>query len=143
MSSGKERAGFAVAVCADLIQVGLPFLFSEGFLSPFNDFLDVSVCAALTLLIGWHIAFIPSFLVEILPVANLAPTWTVAFFIATRSRQASVAEQAPSDSQPVAYDEKGWPLHPVKIDGHERVGAKQNNSKGRADNCDNDEKTQV
>lgn len=84
ISISRIRAARVVAICADLIQIGFPYLFGGGFLSPFDDILDVGTCLALTALVGWHNAFIPSFLIELLPVANLAPTWTIAVFIATR-----------------------------------------------------------
>jgi hypothetical protein len=89
-----------IALGADFIQVGLPFLFGEGFISPFDNALDVVVCLLLTLLVGWHIAFLPSFLIEFLPFANLAPTWTLAAFIATRNRLPP--KLPPPDSRPPA-----------------------------------------
>jgi hypothetical protein len=59
----------------------------EGFVSPFDAVLDVIVAVVLTLLVGWHIAFIPSFIIKALPFADLAPTWTLAILIATRGRK--------------------------------------------------------
>ena len=76
-----------VAICADLIQIGLPFVFGEGIFSPFEDALDILVCVAMTLLVGWHIAFVPSFIVKLVPFVDLAPTWTIAIFVATRKSQ--------------------------------------------------------
>jgi hypothetical protein len=45
--------------------------------------------------VGWHLAFLPSFVVKVLPVADLAPTWTIAIFFATR--QKSVSTQPPTE----------------------------------------------
>ena len=59
---------------------------AEGALSPVDDGLDVVTAVILTALVGWHIAFVPSFVVKLLPVADLAPTWTVAVLIATAGR---------------------------------------------------------
>jgi hypothetical protein len=86
-----------IAVCGDAVQIGFPYLFGEGCLSPLDNILDVVMCVTLTLLVGWHHAFIPSFLVELLPFGDLAPTWTLATLFATRSRQppASGPEQKP------------------------------------------------
>jgi hypothetical protein len=75
-----------VAVVADLVQVGGFAVTAEGAFSPLDDGLDVITAILLTLLVGWHIAFIPSFLVKLLPVADLAPTWTVAVLLATAGR---------------------------------------------------------
>src|SRR4051812_42316978 len=41
--------------------------FSQGIVSPLDVALDVVVAVVLTLLVGWHIAFIPTFLIEALP----------------------------------------------------------------------------
>ena len=84
ISSRRIWIARAVAVAADLAQIAVFPYFFEGILSPVNVVLDVIVAIVLVLLVGWHIAFIPSFIVEMLPFADLAPTWTVAVFIATR-----------------------------------------------------------
>jgi hypothetical protein len=86
-SIARIRAARAVAICADLIQIGFPFIFGEGFLSPFQDVLDVVVCLTMIALVGWHWAFAPTFLVELVPFGDLAPTWTIAVFVATRKSQ--------------------------------------------------------
>ncbi|MGA3065491.1 MAG: hypothetical protein ABSF29_01455 [Tepidisphaeraceae bacterium] len=63
-----------VAVGADVLQIAVFPAFAEGFFSPVSDVLDVVVCVALTLLVGWHIAFLPSFIIKFAPFADLAPT---------------------------------------------------------------------
>jgi len=80
-----------VAMGADLLQIGLFPLFGEGFISPLNDVLDVLVCLVLTLLVGWHFAFLPSFIVELAPMIDVIPTWTIAVLLATRQRQTASA----------------------------------------------------
>jgi hypothetical protein len=75
-----------IAVSADALQLGLFPVFAEGFASPFEIATDVFVAGALTFLLGWHIAFLPGFLLEALPMFDLAPTWTIAVLIATRKR---------------------------------------------------------
>lgn len=102
------RAAYAVAICTDLIQIGFAPIFAEGFLSPLDDALDAVACLALTALVGWHNAFVPAFLLEIMPIGDLAPTWTVATFIVTRGRQSSPRQTLPT--QAVPHDEKGRPL---------------------------------
>jgi hypothetical protein len=83
-SVARIRTARVIAVCADLVQIGFPYIFGEGFFSPFENVLDAAVCVAMTLLVGWHFAFLPSFVVKLVPVLDLAPTWTIAVFIATR-----------------------------------------------------------
>jgi hypothetical protein len=86
----------AIAVAADVVQVAIFPAFIQGALSPFEDALDVIVALLLTLLVGWHIAFIPSFIVKLFPIADLAPTWTIAIFIATRgSKSPPLIDETP------------------------------------------------
>ena len=73
-----------LAVAADAVQLAAFPVTVEGAFSPVSDGIDCFMAVALTLLVGWHIAFIPSFIVKVLPVADLAPTWTLATLIATR-----------------------------------------------------------
>jgi hypothetical protein len=88
------RIGRAVAIIADALQLVLFPLFVEGFSSVLNDVLDVVVCAVLLRLIGWNPVFLPTFVVEMLPFGDLAPTWTIAVLIATRSRPSAPREKA-------------------------------------------------
>jgi len=76
-----------LAVAADLIQIVFFPVLSEGFASPLDAVLDAVVAVLLTLLVGWHIAFIPSFIIKALPIADMAPTWTLAVLFATRGRK--------------------------------------------------------
>ena len=63
-------------------------LFAAGAVSPWNDALDVLVAVVMIRLLGWHWTFLPTFLVEFFPVFDLAPTWTLAVFLATRKQKA-------------------------------------------------------
>jgi hypothetical protein len=76
-----------LAVAADLVQIVFFPVLSEGFASPLDAVLDAVVAVLLTLLVGWHIAFIPSFIIKALPIADMAPTWTLAVLFATRGRK--------------------------------------------------------
>lgn len=87
---------FAIAICADAIELGLMPFFSEGFASPADDLLDSVVCALLTLMLGWHFAFMPSFLFKLIPMVDLAPTWTIAVLIASRKLQVRDSNTASS-----------------------------------------------
>jgi hypothetical protein len=92
------RAARIIAVLADLTQIILLPVFAVGGASPWNDTLDLAVAAAMTWLVGWHWAFLPTFLSELVPFWDLVPTWTAAVFFATRgmSRRApeSIAQGA-------------------------------------------------
>ena len=75
-----------VAVLVDLAQVA--FLPAE--LTPLNNGVDVGTALAMVGLLGWHWAFLPTFLVELVPFVDLVPTWTLAVLIATRGRVAPI-----------------------------------------------------
>ncbi len=68
----------AIAAAADLLQLVFFPLFAPGALSPLNDVLDIVVALTLVRLIGWHWAFLPTFLGELLPVVDELPCWTLA-----------------------------------------------------------------
>lgn len=82
-SLGRVRAARFVALGADLIQIVLLPLVIEGFASPVDDVLDLATGAILVKLIGFHWAFLPSAATKLVPVADLAPTWTAAVLLAT------------------------------------------------------------
>jgi hypothetical protein len=81
---GRIRLARFIALSADAMQLGFFPLFAEGFVSPLNLILDVVVCVVMSLLLGFRLWFLPSFLFEGLPLIDLAPTWTIAVFLATR-----------------------------------------------------------
>ena len=80
------RAAWLIAVAADVVQVAIVPMFGPGFASPVNDALDVAVAILLSMLLGWHWAFLPAFAVELVPMVDLVPSWTMACWIATRGR---------------------------------------------------------
>jgi hypothetical protein len=89
-----RRSALAIAFIADAIQLAVMPLFGAGWLAPTSDALDVIVAFLLIRRLGWHIAFLPSFVVEILPVVDLFPTWTAAAWFVGRQRAAAAPEIA-------------------------------------------------
>jgi hypothetical protein len=89
ISSQRIWLARGVAVAADLVQIVFFPAFSEGFVSPLDVVVDIVVAVLLTFLIGWNIAFIPSFIIKAVPFADLAPTWTAAVLFATRTKNRS------------------------------------------------------
>jgi hypothetical protein len=71
---------------ADALQIALLPAAAGGFLSPVNDALDVVSAIVMIALLGWHVAFLPTAIAEIVPALNLFPTWTAAVFFVTRRR---------------------------------------------------------
>lgn len=100
VSRRRVLAARALAVIADAVQLGLVPLFAEGAASLVNDVLDVVVGLGLVFLVGWHWAFLPAFVAELVPLADLAPTWTLAVLFATRGKPP--APEAPKPALPGA-----------------------------------------
>jgi len=87
VKSPQQRLAWLVAIAADALQIiGFP-IFVEGGASPADAVLDVAVAAVLTKLLGWHWAFLPSLMAELIPGVDLFPTWTAAVFFVTRQQQ--------------------------------------------------------
>lgn len=84
MTPGRVRAARLTAILVDVTQIVLFPIFAGGAASPWNDALDLFVAAAMTALVGWHWAFLPSLAAELVPGLDLVPTWTLAVFYATR-----------------------------------------------------------
>jgi hypothetical protein len=75
----------AVAVAADGIQLLLGPL---GWLF-IDEAIDIFAMILICWLIGFHMLFLPTFVVEFIPVADMLPTWTgcVALVIALRRQE--------------------------------------------------------
>jgi hypothetical protein len=73
-----------LAAAADALQIVLFPLFGEGFASPADLVLDGVMALALTMLVGFHWSYLPGAALELIPGADLAPSWTVAAWLATR-----------------------------------------------------------
>jgi hypothetical protein len=73
-----------IAVTADVLQLAFFPTFVGGTLSPLDDVLDVVVAVIMVRLVGWHFAFLPTFVAELVPAVDLVPTWTAAVWFATR-----------------------------------------------------------
>jgi hypothetical protein len=79
-------AARALAVVVDGIQIVTVPLFFAGIASPLNNALDLVAGVAFVALLGWHIAFLPTFVAELVPFVDIFPTWTAAVFFVTRGR---------------------------------------------------------
>ena len=98
----------ALAVLVDLSQVAL--LPAE--LTPLNNAIDVATAIAMVSLVGWHWAFVPTFLAEMVPFVDLVPSWTLAVMVATRGRVGAppptvVVEPPPAEPVPPALPTDG------------------------------------
>src|SRR5512140_1990935 len=76
-----------IAIAADALQWVLWPLFMGGAVSPVDDVVDLGVAAVMIRLLGWHWAFLPAFLAEVIPGVDLVPSWTLAVWLATRGKR--------------------------------------------------------
>ncbi len=95
LTRGRVRTAYAVAVVTDALQLLLgPFGWAFA-----DELLDVAAAGLTWRLLGFHPLLLPTFVIELLPVADMLPTWTgcVALVVAIRRRQ----EPAPPGEGPV------------------------------------------
>jgi hypothetical protein len=67
-----------LAIVADVLQILVFPMFVAGAASPADDLLDFGLGGVLSLLLGWHWEFLPSFLGKLVPGVDLVPFWTIA-----------------------------------------------------------------
>jgi hypothetical protein len=84
LPANPRRTALTVAIIADALQIVFFPMFVEGGLSPLDDLLDIVVAWLLIRLLGWHWAFLPSFVAKVVPGVDLIPTWTMSVLVATR-----------------------------------------------------------
>ena len=89
------RAALTIAIVADSIQILALPLFAAGAFSPADAAIDIFVAMILSKLLGWHWAFLPSMLAEVVPAFDLFPTWTAAVLYVSWQRRQSL-NTAPS-----------------------------------------------
>ncbi|HEX4348003.1 MAG TPA: hypothetical protein VHZ73_10545 [Vicinamibacterales bacterium] len=84
---------YGVAIAADASQW---LLGPIGMAFP-DEAVDVVAAGVISWAIGFHPLFLPAFILEFLPIADLLPTWTgcVALVIALRKRQGLVEPPPP------------------------------------------------
>jgi hypothetical protein len=89
LKAPEHRMAWAIAIAADALQIAAFPLFAEGAVSPADSLLDIFVGFVLIRLLGWHWAFLPTLAAEMIPGADLFPTWTAAVWFVTRHQVSS------------------------------------------------------
>ena len=72
LTAGRIALAFAVAIAVD----GLQLVLGPAGWSFADEILDVVAMAATSMLLGFHPLLLPSFVIELIPVADVLPTWT-------------------------------------------------------------------
>jgi len=93
LTRNRVRFAYAIAIATDILQliigpVGWAFA---------DEILDVLAAVATWRLIGFHPLLLPTFVLELIPVADLLPTWTgcVALVTALRKKQQEPGPKPP------------------------------------------------
>lgn len=99
LTPNRVKFAYAVAVSADALQLllgPLGWAFAD-------ELIDVAAMILIWRLIGFHPLLLPTFVLELLPVADLLPTWTgcVALVVALGRRQQITRQPQPPPSGPV------------------------------------------
>ena len=82
------RIAWVVAVLVDGLQlITAPAEWTGPVVWVVEAGVDLVTMGVMMFLVGFHWAFLPSFVTKFLPFIDLAPTWTLALFIATRDRK--------------------------------------------------------
>jgi hypothetical protein len=112
LKAPEQRLAWAVAIAADALQIAAFPLFVEGGVSPVDSLLDLIVAFVLIRLLGWHWAFLPTLAAELIPGADLFPTWTAAVWFVTR-QQVKANNDSSSNSSPSSNDPEILPPGPA------------------------------
>ena len=102
---------FAIALATDAVQVMLGPL---GW-TFFDEAMDVAAMVLISWVIGFHPLLLPTFVVELFPIVDMAPTWTVctAIVVSLRRKQPASPQPTVQTSAPPAepsapvYSESG------------------------------------
>jgi len=97
LTRNRIRLAYAICLAADACQLLLGPLGWAGA----DELIDLSAMILTWRVIGFHPLLLPTFALELLPIADLLPTWTgcVAMVVALRKKQQTVTA-SPADPGP-------------------------------------------
>jgi len=121
LKTPEHRMAWTIAIAADALQIAAFPLFAEGGISPADSLLDIVVGFFMIRLLGWHWAFLPTIAAELIPGADLFPTWTAAVWFVTRQQMKADVNYDASYS--VSYD-----VNPERSDANTEADSKSASS---------------
>jgi len=91
LTSSRIRAAYGIAIATDVLQ----FVLGPIGWALTDQVLDVIALIATTRLLGFHPLLLPTFILELVPVLDVLPTWTgcVAVVVAMRRKQPPASER--------------------------------------------------
>jgi len=90
LTSRRITLAFVVGIVADILQLPVSLSLIAGFVpaEALDVAIDVAAGMVLTWLLGFHRALLPSFVLKLIPVLDVAPTWTASVgYVALRRRR--------------------------------------------------------
>jgi len=92
----RVRAAWVAAIIVDGLQlITAPAEWTGPVAWVVESGVDLATMGVMVFLVGFHWAFLPSFVTKFLPFFDLAPTWTLAMLIATRDRRKMAPPEPP------------------------------------------------
>jgi hypothetical protein len=104
LTRGEVAAAFTIAACVDVIQLALDAGFIgtlETVVGPIgleaaDVVLDLMAGVTLSALLGFDLVFLPTFVIETIPVLDAVPTWTAAVAFVVYRRKHALEAGSPS-----------------------------------------------
>jgi hypothetical protein len=100
-------AAWTVALVADVIQLPISLSVATGILAipaeTVDVAVDIGVMILLSALLGFHYAFLPTFVLEVIPGAGLLPTWTGSVAYVIWQRKKARTNLSPESSRKLDY----------------------------------------
>jgi len=105
------RGRIAFALVVAMIADGLQLLMGPFGWFVFDEIVDLISMLLICTAIGFHLLLLPTFIVELVPIVDMLPTWTgcVIAVIALRKRGQASAPTVTSNSPPVIDVEESKP----------------------------------
>lgn len=102
LTRSRISAAYAVAITTDVLQ----FVLGPLGWAFTDEILDVIALIATTKLLGFHPLLLPTFILELVPLVDMLPTWTgcVALVVAMRKKEPATMENR--GEHPVTIDTK-------------------------------------
>jgi hypothetical protein len=100
MTPRRIKLAFAVGILADLLQLPVSLSLFAGFVPAegLDAAIDVIAAVVINWLLGFHWALLPSFALKLIPVVDIAPTWTAGVaYVAFRRRHTVKADTGEID----------------------------------------------
>lgn len=91
VTSGQARMAMLLAIVVDLLQAPANVASLSVALAMPIEMVDMAIDAVvaiiMTRLLGFHWALAPGFLLELMPIVDIAPTWTACVYVVTEARK--------------------------------------------------------